>query len=50
MLSLCTSVTDNLCSELKNGEVRSDTAKGKTDLCPDMLLLASEEQLAESFQ
>jgi len=29
MFSLCTSVTDNLCSELKNGEVRSHTARGR---------------------
>lgn len=50
MLSLCTSVTGNLCSELKNGEVRSYTARGKIDLCPDLLLVVSEEQPAESFE
>lgn len=41
LLSLCTSDTDNLCSELKNGEVRSYTARGKIDLCPDLLSLVS---------
>ena len=36
----------NLCSELMNGEVRSYTARGKIDLCPDLLLLVSEEKQA----
>lgn len=49
-LSWCTSVTDNLCTELKNGEVRSYTDRRKIDLCPDLLVLVSEEQPAESFQ
>lgn len=45
-VSMCTSVPDNLCSKLENREVGSYTARGKIDLCPDLLLLVSEEQPA----